>query len=107
MILRRVPPRKKRKGTRRGQATPAEVTAIRTAVYARSGGLCELQLSSDCIKGVLEWEGDTPWDHGHLVHLKAKRRYGTHLELSAWGCHHCHLISLHMQGGNGKIVPAK
>lgn len=103
-MIRRSPVRKKRPGTRRGQATPEEVKAIRLAVYERSGGHCELSLGQECIKGVLPWDGPTALQHGHLVHMKAKRRYGTTLEHSKWGCWHCHLVQMHR---GGKVVPAK
>lgn len=96
-------PRSKRKGTRRGQATPDEVTAIREQRYAMAGGHCELNKGPNCIKGVLPEDGPTALSHGHLVHLKAKRRYGTALEGCRWGCWNCHLIELH----NPKSVPAK
>jgi hypothetical protein len=101
--LKRTPVKKKRAGTRRGQATPEEVKAIRDARYEMAGGRCELGLSDFCIKGVLPKDGLDPWSHGHLVHLKAKRRHGTTLEDSRWGCWHCHLVGLH----NPKSVPPK
>jgi len=96
-------PRKKRRGVRRGQPTKAEKTAIRDLVYEESGGRCELNLSSQCIRGVLPKDGVSPWDHWHLVHLKAKRVYGWNRENLCGGCHICHLIELH----NPKSVPAK
>jgi hypothetical protein len=92
------PIRKKRPGTRRGQPTPAEKTAIRLDVYERCGGRCELNLMPDCIKGILPFEGETPWDHGHLVHVHAKRRFGTTVEGCRWGCHVCHLQGMHVKG---------
>jgi hypothetical protein len=101
--MKRSPIRKKRSKPRRGQTTPEEMAAIRKAVYERSGGRCELRLSEDCITGVLAWDGGSSWSHGHLVHLKARRRFGTTLEDSRWGCWHCHLVGLH----NPKPCPAK
>ena len=96
-------PRAKRKGTRRGQATPEEVTAIRDKRYEMAEGRCELSLGPNCIRGVLPKDGPTALSHGHLVHLKGKRRHGTHLEGCRWGCWNCHLIGLH----NPKPCPAK
>ena len=95
--------RRKRLGTRRGQATPSEVKAVREAVYARAGGRCELDVASDCIRGVLPFDGPTELDHGHLVHLKAKRRHGTNAEICVWGCWKCHKW-LH---AGGKPCPKK
>ena len=103
-IKRGGPPRKKRPGTRRGQPTPEDVTAVREAVYARSGGRCELNRSAFCIKGVLPFEGDSTYSHGHLVHLRGKGAGGKTDEANCfWGCWHCHLVSLH----NPKSVPPK
>ena len=63
---------KKRTKPRRGQPTTEEKAAVRLAVYERAGGRCELNLGPKCIEGILAFEGDTPWDHGHFVHIKAK-----------------------------------
>jgi hypothetical protein len=102
-IQRTAPPGKRRKGTRRGQASPAEVVAVREAVYERAGGVCELRLSQDCIAGILPKEGPVI-GRGHLVHLKGKRMWGTSAEVCAWGCWFCHLVTMHR---GGKPVPAK
>jgi len=104
-MIRRSQIRKKRPSTRRGQATPAEVEKVRLAVYERAGGRCELGIMPNCIKGILPFDGETPLDHGHLVHMKAKRRYGTSVEICKWGCWPCHLQGLH--NSLGKPVPAK
>lgn len=97
-IKRSTKPIRKRTKPRRGQSTPEEVSAIRLAVYERAGGLCELNLMPDCIKGVLPFSGDSPWDHGHLVHVHAKRRFGTTVEGCRWGCWKCHLVGAHTLG---------
>lgn len=101
--MKRVPIKKKRTKPRRGQATPEETAAVRLAVYERSQGFCELRLSPNCVKGKLPWDGPDPWSHGHLVHLKAKRRNSTTVEGSRWGCWFCHLVGLH----NPKPCPPK
>jgi hypothetical protein len=97
-IKRYTPVRKKRPGTRRGQPTPEEVKAVRLAVFERAKGKCELNLIPECIKGVLPFEGDSPWDHGHLVHIHAKRRFGTTVDGCKWGCWKCHLVGVHQKG---------
>jgi hypothetical protein len=104
MIRRYAPPRKKRPGTRRGQATPEEITSVRLAVYERAGGRCELNLVADCIKGVLPYEGETAFDHGHAAHLKSKGAGGKWtMSNIRWSCHLCHLVGLH----NPKPCPPK
>lgn len=103
MIRRYAPPRKKRPGTRRGQATPEEVSAVRLAVYERASGRCELNLSPACIKGILPYEGPDSLSHGHMSHDRGKRMWGTHVEWCHWSCWHCHLVSTH----NPKACPPK
>lgn len=69
---------------------------VRLAVYERAGGLCELKLRNDCVRGVLAFKGETPWDHGHLVHKKSEGSGGkTDMENCCWGCWKCHLLGLH------------
>jgi hypothetical protein len=97
-IKRYTPVRKKIPGTRRGQLTPEEMQAVRLAVYERAGGRCELHLMPDCIQGILPFEGETPWNHGHLVHIHAKRRFGTTVDGCRWGCWKCHLVGVHTKG---------
>lgn len=103
-MIPRKPIRKVRSKPRRGQPTPAEKKVIRDRVYEESGGRCELNLSPQCIRGVLPKDGDTPWNHWHLVHLKAKRVHGWRRDNVCGGCHFCHLIELHR---GGKVVPTK
>ena len=98
-IKRYTPVRKKRSEPRRGEPTPEEKKAVRLAVYERAGGRCELNLGPKCIKGVLPFEGDTPWDHGHFVHIKSKGAGGKFtVENGRWGCYQCHLGYLHTEG---------
>jgi hypothetical protein len=93
-----------RSALRRGELSKAEKTSVRRQVYERAGGLCEVKLHSKCIRVVLDWDGDTPWNHGHLVHRKSKGSGGKWtLDNLLWGCPNCHLISLH----NPKPVPSK
>lgn len=105
--IKRSPIRKVRTKPRRGQPTKAEKAAIREQVYLESGGRCELNISPECIVGVLPKEGSSPWDHWHLVHIKSKRVYGWSRDNLCGGCWKCHLIGLHVEGGGGKIVPSK
>lgn len=107
-MIRRSPIRRKRSKPRRGQSTPEEKTAIRDLVYAETGGRCEIRKHPECIEGrVWPSNGETPWDHWHLVHIKAKRVHGWARENLCGGCPFCHLISMHVEGGGGKIVPKK
>lgn len=98
MIQRYTSIRKKRRKPRRGEPTPAEKEALRREIFARAGGQCELKLLPGCISGVLAWEGDSPWNHGHLVHIKSKRVHGWALSNLKWGCHICHLEGMHRLG---------
>ena len=97
-IKRSTTPIRKRTKPRRGQPTPAEKTAIRLEVYERCEGRCELNLLPDCIKGVLPLDGETPWDHWHLVHIHSKRLGGWGLDNLKGGCWKCHLIGVHERG---------
>ncbi len=100
-LKRYTPPRKRRLQPRRGEPTKEEKGAIRKAVYERCGGRCELHLVPDCIGGVLPPEGQTPWDHWHLVHLHSKRRFGWTEESGnklLGGCWKCHLVGMHTKG---------
>lgn len=98
MIRRYTPIRKKRSKPRRGEPTREEKDALRREVYERSGGKCELNLLPNCINGILAWEGDSPWNHGHLVHIKSRRVHGWALSNLKWGCHVCHLEGMHRLG---------
>lgn len=97
-LKRAGPPRKKRPGVRRGQPSPTEKAELRRQVYDRAAGLCELRLMENCSGDrVLPWEGDI-FTRAHLVHLKAKRRFGWGLENLAIGCACCHLEGMHCLG---------
>lgn len=108
MLKRRTPlkrsgsPCAKRKGTRRGQATPAEVREVREDVWERAVGRCELRLSSDYVSGILPWDGPV-LGRGHLVHMKGRRMWGTSVDICKLGCWHCHLVMMH----NPKPCPPK
>ena len=100
-IKRYVRPRKKRATPRRGEPTAKEKDAERRRVYSRCGGRCELNLVKEHIAGVLAYDGQTPWDHWHLVHLHSKRRFGwTEAQGNTLlgGCPPCHLIGMHVLG---------
>jgi hypothetical protein len=91
--------KRKRDKPRRGEPTQEEIDAARLAVYERAEGLCELHLGPKCIKGVLSFTGDTPWDHGHFVHIKSKGAGGRYTpENGYWGCYECHLGYHHTSG---------
>ena len=98
-LKRSTTPIRKRTKPRRGQPTPEEKAAVRLAVYERAGGRCELNLGPKCIEGILAFEGDTPWDHGHFVHIKSKGAGGAFtVENGKWGCFQCHLGYMHTEG---------
>jgi hypothetical protein len=96
-LKRKMPLRKVRPTLRRGELSKAEKTAIRRQVFDRAKGLCEIRLDG-CLGGPLAWDGPDPWSHGHLVHLRAKRRFGWGLDNLVWGCWRCHLEGLHQKG---------
>jgi hypothetical protein len=103
----RSPIKKVRAKPRRGQPTKAEKAAIRSQVYVETGGLCEIQKHPQCVpERVWPSEGDV-MERWHLVHLKGKRVHGWDRINLCGGCPYCHLISLHVEGGKGKIVPKK
>jgi hypothetical protein len=96
--MKRTPVRKIRPTLRRGELTPMEKTALRLTVFERAQGVCELGF-----KGCFGLVG---WDYGHLVHMRAKRRFGflpSKDQQVVWGCANCHLIGLH----NPKPCPKK
>ncbi len=103
-IKRRKPPNKKRKTLRRGELTKDEKDLVRLMVAERAEYCCELKLLPECIRGRLPFSGVTPWDHGHLVHLRSIGAGGEwSMSNCRWGCHVCHLVGLH----NPKSVPPK
>ena len=100
---------------RRGELTSAEKEAERDRVYARAGGMCELRgkdgqpLDKGHWPGVIPKDGDTPWNHGHLVHLHSKRpAFWSEAQgnVLLWGCPACHLIGIH-QRGLKPVVPRR
>lgn len=100
--------RRVRPTLRRGELTSREKEAIRRQVYADCAGHCELNLSPECKRGFLPYEGDTPWDHWHLVHRRNKRMWGWGRDNLCGGCHVCHLVVLHSYGKDGnKPCPKK
>ena len=106
-MMKRSPIRKVRTKPRRGQPTKAEKAAIREQVYAESGGKCEIRKHPQCNPDrVWPSEGDV-FERWHLVHLKGKRVHGWERSNLCGGCPLCHLVSLHLEGGNGKIIPSK
>ena len=101
-LKRSGPPRKKRPGVRRGQPTRKEKAEIRRQVYDRAGGRCELKLIEGCSGDrILPWDGDV-WTRAHLVHLRAKRRFGWQIDNLKLGCFACHIEGMHQQGLNPK-----
>ena len=104
--IKRSPIVRKRSKPRRGEPTLEEKGAERDRVYERCGGTCELDLMHGCWKGVIPKDGDTPWDHWHLVHLHAKRRFGwTEAQGNTLmgGCPLCHLEGMHRLGLKPKV----
>lgn len=99
MLPRHTPLRKKRPGPpRRGQLTKKQKTSKREFIYELSGGMCELKLPG-CKGGILPFEGDVR-DRWHLVHMRAKRRFGWPTEgphRMRGGCFECHSL-MHQKG---------
>ncbi len=81
---------------RRGQPTPAEKKRIRLDTYQLTGGRCMLRYEG-CKGGILPLEGSV-FNRWHLVHLRAKRRFGWGPENVSGGCYHCHIEVRHQKG---------
>jgi hypothetical protein len=101
-----------RKSTPRSRAKTKVREKVRLAVFERSKGMCELKKRKDCLGGPLPYESHngTPYDHGHLVHLKSEGSGGkTDMENCRWGCWMCHLLGLHRgeYSATDKPVPPK
>ena len=98
-LKRSGPPRKIRPGVRRGQPTNKEKGVLRQFIYDLSGGRCELGLGC-CAGQVLPPEGSI-YERWHLVHIKAKRRFGwptTGPDRMRGGCYQGHIIEMHQKG---------
>jgi hypothetical protein len=98
-LKRYKPVRKKRPGIRRGELTAQEKEAKRAFIYELSGGMCELKLPN-CKGGFLPWDGSI-FERWHLVHMRAKRRFGWPTEgehRMRGGCHNCHILQMHSKG---------
>lgn len=81
--------------TRRSVVKTKKRKEVRLQVFERSGGRCELNIRKDCM-GIVPFAGKTPYDHGHLVHLKSEGSGGkTDTKNCRWGCWPCHLLALH------------
>lgn len=104
--IRRTPIRKVRPGTRRGQPTSEQKGVIRFVAYERSGGRCDLDIHPEHVSGVLPFTGSV-FQRWHLVHLKAKRRFGWGEDNLCGGCFWCHSVALHQYGGKDKPCPPK
>jgi len=91
-LRRKVPLRKKRPGIRRGELTDIEKGVRREFIYNLSGGRCELGLPG--CKGIpLPYNGSV-FERWHLVHMRAKRRFGWPTE----GAHRMHIEMMHQKG---------
>ena len=104
MALRRSPIRKKRLKPRRGEPSKDEKGRLHEHIYQVSGGRCELKFQGQklpgCNQRVLPPDGDPLWKW-HLVHVRAKRRFGWPIEgpkRMQGGCYHCHIENMHQKG---------
>jgi hypothetical protein len=104
MLPRSKPINKVRKGTRRGQPTPAEKSAIRELVYEESCGRCQLHLSTKCSGPRVLPKGGSVLERWHLVHLKAKRVHGWGRENVCGGCYACHIEEMHGKGRKPEVI---
>jgi 5-methylcytosine-specific restriction endonuclease McrA len=104
-LQRKTPLRAKRRTLRRGQLNPREKLALRSFVYERDKGLCQLRLHKDCTKDrKLPFNGSL-FVRAHLVHIKSRGAGGSwEPDNLLIGCPSCHLISVHSQG---KRIPAR
>jgi len=96
--------------TKRARAKTELRKKVRLQVFERSGGKCELNNRDDCL-GVVPFESKdrTPYDHGHLVHVKSEGSGDkTDMENCRWGCWKCHLLGGHRgETRYSKPVPPK
>jgi hypothetical protein len=99
-LRRTTPIRKRRSKPRRGEPTAQEIADLRLLVYGRCGGRCELSLSG-CKGGVLPFDGSV-FERWHLVHIKARRRFGWDPSNLCGGCYWCHIVQHH---GKGMPIP--
>jgi hypothetical protein len=93
---------------RRGEPTKTDKEAARIACYNRVEGMCELKISSKCMK-YAPLNHPSPFVRGQLCHKLAKRRFGWMEseqtgQRHIWGCNECHQAS---HNANGKPCPAK
>lgn len=108
-LVRRTPIRTKRPGPpRRGQLTSAQKEAARALIYQLSGGKCELRLHPQCSgNNILPWSGSV-FERWHLVHVRAKRRFGwptSGPDRIRGGCYWCHIVMLHQKGAKAPELP--
>lgn len=83
---------------RKTQAERNHITEVRRAVFERSGGICELQVSPKCHM-IISWESM------HLCHKISRARGGEwSLENCRAGCAECHIGWEH---NGGKPCPPK
>jgi hypothetical protein len=109
-LKRKTAIKQKRETPRRGEPSPAEIAEYRRIIYAKSGGRCELNVLTTCRQGVLPFDDPSGniWKHWHLVHVRARRRFGWPTEgpdRMRGGCPECHLRGLHSIGLKPKPLP--
>ena len=87
--------------------TTEEKEVERNRVYVRAAGRCELRgedgkpLHKRHWKGIIPKDGDTPWNHWHLVHYYSKRpAFWSEAQgnILLGGCPACHLEGMHRLG---------
>ena len=98
-----------RKTLRRGEPTKADKQAARLHCFTRAEGRCELALVAECwgYAPLDSYSGD-PMTHGHLCHLKSKRRFGWFESEDTgqqhfFGCPPCHAASHNCDGKPIKV----
>ena len=102
--MKRTPIRRKRRGTRRGQPTQVQKHTIKERIYERDGGRCQLNISPQCLRGVLPMDGELMF-RAHLMHKRSRGAGGDWSDDNlAIGCSFCHEASHNSQG---KPCPAK
>jgi hypothetical protein len=96
-----------RKTLRRGEPTKKEKQEARRRCRERAGGVCELQVSPECVP-TRQWPLDGELGRrGELAHLHSKRRFGwmeNDVQVHRWSCPACHRAS---HNCNGKPCPPK
>lgn len=85
-----------------------DMEQLRRDVFERDDYRCQHVISADLNGVEMLCLIPVSWENGHLAHTISRARGGPDTaENCKTKCLYCHIVREHIEGGKGKIVPAK